>query len=88
VNRPRRYQRGCEHAASAIDALRPADLHLQHEPGAGWFTLCDACVRRAPGAAENADFAVCGACVVAWAETTDSDYVRRCQDPTPEFPGG
>ena len=78
----------CEHAALAIAEGRPLVLYLQREKKWGdWFTLCDLCVRHldAPSILENLEL-VCEKCIVEWAEVTNSDYVRRCQNPKPELP--
>jgi hypothetical protein len=76
----------CEHASDAVDARMPIALYLQRDQW-GWYTLCDACVQRRdhPAVQENLVL-VCGKCILEWAAATNSDYVRRCQDPKPEFP--
>lgn len=85
MSEARRPDRGplCEHAALAIDERRPVELYLQHGEW-GWFTLCNACARRRD--TSEANDLVCGPCIDEWAEVTGSDYVRRCQNPKPEFP--
>ena len=51
----------------------------------GWYTVCRACALL-PKEQHDANFPVCGKCVVEWANATGSDYVARCAMPVEESP--
>lgn len=77
----------CDHAGCAIDEGRVVPVFLQHLRW-GWVTLCEECVRsevRDPGSTD-ASYLVCGECAIEWAEMAGNNYVKRSQDPRPEFP--
>lgn len=77
----------CEHAGLAVDERRIVPVYLQRHEW-GWVTLCEDCVRRSDlgQAIADADYLVCIGCASEWAEQPGNDYVRRSQDPKPEFP--
>lgn len=78
----------CSHAGVAVDEGRVVPVYLQRTEGGGWVTVCADCARNAardPDSLEG-DYLVCTKCAIEWAEMAGNDYVRRSQDPLPEFP--
>ena len=77
----------CEHSGLAVDQRRAVPVYLQPYMWM-WCTLCEDCATRSDlaQALADADYFVCVECAIDWAQATGNNYVRRSQDPHPEFP--